>query len=72
MSKKDLKTFKLKARGDAGGGKTELLIAFCRLAQHFGMRVHLVDDDHHLLVTSTAAQRKALFDANRRASIGER
>jgi hypothetical protein len=71
MSKKDLKTFKLKARGDAGGGKTELLIAFGRLAQSFGMQVHLVDADHHLLVASTADQRRALFEADRRAAVFE-
>ncbi len=70
--KKDLKTFKLKARGDAGGGKTELLIAFSRLAEHFGMKVHLVDADHHLIVTSTAEQRRALFEANKRAAPTER
>ena len=32
VTQKDLKTFKLKARGDSGAGKTELLTAFMRMA----------------------------------------
>ncbi len=31
MTTADLKTFKLKARGDAGGGRTELLTACMRI-----------------------------------------
>jgi uridine kinase len=63
---RDIKTFKLKARGDAGSGKTELLVAFAALLRQFGMTVELCDDDHHLVVTATKAQRNALYQFNRR------
>ena len=65
---KDVKTFKLKARGDAGSGRTQLLKAFAGLAQQFGMTSQLCIDDHHLVVTSTRAQRVAVFQFNRRAA----
>lgn len=61
----DLKTFKLKARGDAGSGRSELLLAVARVAQGFGMACELVEKDHHLIVTSTKEQRCALHRANR-------
>ena len=56
----DIKTFKLKARGDYGSGKTELLTAFARFVRQFGMTAALVEDDHHLVVTSTKEQRERL------------
>jgi hypothetical protein len=62
----DLKSFKLKARGDGGSGRSELLEMFEALARSFGMTTHRCDDDHHLIVTSTAEQRLALFRFNRR------
>lgn len=62
---KDIKTFKLKARGDAGAGKTELLKAFAHLAHLFGMTAELTEDDHHLVVTATKVQRNALYQFNR-------
>jgi len=61
----DIKTFKLKARGDAGAGKTELLTAFARMLRGFGMTAELGETDHHLIVTSTKEQRNALWKANR-------
>lgn len=60
-----LKTFKLKARGDGGSCRTELLAAVARLARQFGMQAALVERDHHLIVTSTKAQREKLWQANR-------
>lgn len=61
----DVKTFKLKARGDGGSGRTELLTAFAALCRQFGMTAVLcVDKDEHLIVTSTKAQRKKLWKAN--------
>jgi ABC-type uncharacterized transport system YnjBCD ATPase subunit len=64
----DIKTFKLKARGDAGAGKSELLTAFAAmLRQQFGMTAELNDADHHLIVTATKAQRNALYAFNRKA-----
>lgn len=64
----DLKTFKLKARGDAGSGRTELLTAFAKFVQErFGMTTALVEADHHLIVTSTREQRNALYEFNRAA-----
>jgi uridine kinase len=68
MTEKDIKTFKLKARGDAGAGKTELLVAFAALLRQFGMSVELCDDDHHLVVTATKAQRNALYQFNRKSA----
>lgn len=62
---KDIKTFKLKARGDAGAGKTELLTAFAILLRQFGMTAELCEADHHLIVTATKAQRNALYRLNR-------
>lgn len=64
----DIKTFKLKARGDAGGGKTELLTALMRQCRAFGMTAVLNEKDHHLIVTSTKAQREALWQANRESN----
>ena len=63
---RDLKSFKLKARGDAGSGKTELLEAFAFLARRFGMTVALCNEDHHLIVMSTKEQRFALYRFNGR------
>src|ERR1700722_2974484 len=57
VSTKDVKIFKLKARGDPGAGKTELLIAFGRIARSFGMATALSSDGHDMLITSTKAQR---------------
>jgi hypothetical protein len=65
MTTKDIKTFKLKARGHPGAGKTELLIAFGRVARSFGMTTVLSADGHDMLVTTTTDQRVALFEANR-------
>jgi hypothetical protein len=65
MTARDLKTFKLKARGDAGAGKTELLAAFAALLRRFGMTAELREADHHLIVTATKAQRNALYRFNR-------
>jgi hypothetical protein len=63
----DIKTFKLKARGDAGAGKSELLAAFAALLRReFGMKAELNDADHHLIVTATKAQRNALYAFNRK------
>lgn len=63
----DIKTFKLKARGDAGAGKSELLAAFADFVrQRFGMTAELNDADHHLVVTATKAQRNALYAFNRK------
>ena len=61
----DLKTFKLKARGDAGGGCTELLTALMRILRDYGMTAVLNEKDHHLIVTSTKAQREKLWKTNR-------
>ncbi len=61
----DIKTFKLKARGDAGGGRTELLTALLRILRDCGMTAVLDEKDHHLIVTSTKAQRERLWRANR-------
>lgn len=66
MSSKDIKTFKLKARGDAGAGKTQLLTACAALLREFGMTAELNEADHHLVVTATKAQRNALYRFNRR------
>jgi hypothetical protein len=66
VAQKDIKTFKLKARGDAGAGKTQLLIAFAAFLRQFEMTSYLCDADHHLVVTSTKAQRNALYEFNRR------
>ena len=66
MTTKDIKTFKLKARGDAGAGKTELLTAFASLLRHFGMIAEIRVDDHRRTVTATKAQRNALYEFNRR------
>ncbi|HLH95042.1 MAG TPA: hypothetical protein VKW08_07980 [Xanthobacteraceae bacterium] len=62
---KDVKIFKLKARGDAGASKTELLVALGRICRSFGMQIELKESDHHLIITSTKAQRCALYDFNR-------
>lgn len=62
---RDVKIFKLKARGDHGGGKTELLLAFGRLARSFGFITALSADGHDMLVTSTKEQRCALHEFNR-------
>ena len=66
MSQADVKTFKLKARGDAGAGKTELLSAFAVMLRGLGMTAELCEEDHHLVVTSTKEQRNALYQSNRR------
>jgi hypothetical protein len=66
MTAKDIKTFKLKARGDAGAGKSELLLAFAIMLRQFGMTTEVCGDDHHIVVTATKAQRNALYAANRR------
>jgi hypothetical protein len=73
MSTKNIKIFKLKARGDAGSCKTELLIALRRIASSFGMMTTLSGDGHDLLITSTAEQRLRLWEFNRSgaAAIGE-
>jgi hypothetical protein len=63
----DIKTFKLKARGDAGAGKSELLKAFAVMLRTLGMKVESCEADHHLIVTSTKEQRNALYQSNRRA-----
>lgn len=68
MSAKDIKTFKLKARGDAGAGKTELLTAFAAMLRALGWTVELNERDHHLMVTATKEQRNALYRFNRRQS----
>lgn len=65
MTTADLKTFKLKARGDGGSGRTELLTAVARVARQFGMQAVLVEKDHHLIVTSTKGARERLWKANR-------
>ncbi len=67
----DVKTFRLKARGDAGAGKTELLSAFAVLLRQFGMTAKLCEADHHLIVTATKAQRNALYAFNRAAEPSE-
>jgi hypothetical protein len=66
VSQKNIKTFKLKARGDAGADKSELLRAFATMLRDLGMTTVLCEDDHHLIVTSTKEQRRALYLANRR------
>ena len=66
MAAADIKTFKLKARGDAGAGKSELLTAFAALVRGFGMTAALNEADHHLIVTATKAQRNALYAFNRK------
>jgi hypothetical protein len=58
---RDVKVFKLKARGDAGSGRTQPLKALAGLARQFGMITQLSSDDHHLVVTTTKAQRVAIF-----------
>lgn len=65
MSTKDVKIFKLKARGDAGSCKTELLVAFGRVARSFGMCAALSSDGHDMLITSSREQRCALYEFNR-------
>ena len=64
MTTADIKTFKLKARGDCGGGKTELLTTLMRLLREFGMTAVLNEKDHHLIVTSTKEQRERLWKFN--------
>jgi ABC-type taurine transport system ATPase subunit len=64
----DIKTFKLKARGASGSGRTQLLKAFAGFARQFGVTLQLCNDDHHLVVTTTKAQRVAIFQFNRRAA----
>jgi hypothetical protein len=73
MTAKNIKTFKMKARGDAGSCKTELLIAFGRIANSFGMITALSTDGHDMLITSTAEQRSCLYEFNRAGAraIGE-
>lgn len=71
MSQKDVKIFKLKARGDHGAGKTELLVAFGRVARAFGMITALSADGHDMLVTATKAQRCALYEFNRNRAQAE-
>ena len=66
MSQADIKTFKLKARGDAGAGKSELLKAFAAMLRDLGMTALLSEEDHHLIVRSTKEQRNALYQSNRR------
>ena len=66
VTAKDVKTFKLKARGDPGAGKTELLTALMRPLRGFGMTAVLNEADHHLIVTATKEQRNALYEFNRR------
>jgi molybdopterin-guanine dinucleotide biosynthesis protein len=61
----DVKTFKLKARGDHGSGKTELLVAFAKFVKQFGMHAAFNEHDHHLVVTSTKEQRERLYKSNR-------
>jgi molybdopterin-guanine dinucleotide biosynthesis protein len=67
----DVKTFKLKARGDHDSGKSELLTAFAHLARQFGMTVELVEKDHHLIVTSTKEQRERVWKANQKRAAHE-
>lgn len=69
---KDLKIFKLKARGDAGSCKTELLHAFGHLARSFGMITALSSDGHDMLITSTKENRCALYEFNRSQETIER
>lgn len=66
MTTKDIKTFRLKARGDPGSCKTELLIAFGRIAKSFGMETALSLDGHDMHIRSTKEQRCALYEANRK------
>jgi hypothetical protein len=68
MTTKDIKIFKLKVRGDAGSCKTELLIAFGRIAQGFGMLTAMSNDGHDMLITSTKEQRNALYEFNRQST----
>jgi hypothetical protein len=65
---KDIKIFKLKARGAAGSCKTELLIAFGRIVRSFGMITALSADGHDMLITSSKEQRCALYEFNRKGS----
>jgi hypothetical protein len=69
MSTKDIKTFKLKARGDAGAGKTELLLAFAAMLRGLGISAELCERDHHLTVMTNKAQRNDLYAANRRHEL---
>lgn len=71
MTTPDIKTFKLKARGDFGSGRTEMLTAFARMARSFGMTALIVENDHHLIVTSTKEQRERMWKANQRHSNEE-
>lgn len=62
---RDVKIFKLKARGDAGSCKTELLIAFGRIARSFGMHTAMSSDGHDMLITSAREDRNRLYEFNR-------
>lgn len=65
MRQPDVKRFRLKARGDAGAGKTELLRAFAAGLRRLGIEAELNEADHYLDVVMTKAQRIALYDYNR-------
>ena len=68
MTSTDIKTFKLKAHGDAGAGKTELLTAFAAMLRELGMTAEICERDHHLVVTATKAARNARYERNRKRS----
>jgi hypothetical protein len=65
---KDTKTFRLKARVDPGSCKTELLIAFGRIANSFGTETALSLDGHDMHIRSTKEQRCALYEFNRKGA----
>jgi hypothetical protein len=60
----DVKTLKVKMRGPHGSAKTEFLIALARLARGLGMTPALEGDGHNMAITSTRAQRIALYESN--------
>lgn len=64
MSATDIKILKVKMRGVQGCAKTEFLIAIARMARTFGMLPVLEGDGHNMAITSTRAQRRALYEFN--------
>lgn len=56
MISSTLKTMTLKARGERGSGKSEILALLARLAGEVGMEAR-IDNDHKLTITSSADQR---------------
>ena len=64
MTSPDTKILTVKMRGIHGSAKTEMLLAIARFARQFGMVPALNGDGHNMVITSTKAQRLALYHFN--------